>query len=40
MYLQDKGYVDDNKLSKHTENEVTLMIDIIKLSANLKPKEN
>lgn len=39
-YSQDKGYVDDDKLNNYPTNEVTLMIDITKLSANLKPKEN
>jgi len=39
-YSQDKGYVDDDKLNNYPTNEVTLMIDITKLLANLKPKEN
>jgi len=39
-YSQDKGYVDDDKLNNYPTKEVTLMIDITKLSANLKPKEN
>ena len=39
-YSQDKEHVDNNKLSKYSGKEVTLMIHITKLSASLKPKEN
>ena len=39
-YSQDKGCIDDDKLNKYQDKEDTLMINITKLSASLKPKEN
>ena len=37
---QDKECVDKNKLNKCADEEVTLLLNITKLSSNLKPKDN
>ena len=38
--LQDKDHADKEKLYAHNQGEVTLMIGIAKLAANLKPNNN
>ena len=37
---QDKGHVDSDKMNKFDDQEVALLLDITKLSSNLKPKDN
>ena len=37
-YSQDKGYVDEDKLNKLVDKEVTAILDIAKLASTLKPK--
>ena len=37
---QDKRHVDKEKLNEHDQREATLMIDIVKLAANLKLKDS
>ena len=39
-YSKDKGYMDNDRLNKYLDKEVTLIIDTTKLFASLKPKEN
>ena len=36
----DKGCMDNDMLDNYPDNEVTFIIGVTKLLANLKPKEN